>query len=278
MPSVVNNRRRRRGPATAQSGSGRCVTSVPPAFTHLAATRNATGTPRSWSDGQPTRSGNGGGARRVERSVQEARVYPDVPREGYGNFRPNSKRQSVVELPRLRLPLPERTGSDRDELLCPHGFVDRAYSVFLLRCVATNLCFYCTCYRGLRCVVSPLVICFVPGSSALRWIDRGVNEGTSPRAPARPTFLLRASTSCAATCSGRGPATARRWRCPTCARRSELQSPHSPSGGSVQACGSRLRTVTTRIRDGHYCSVRAKRCVKRPGRRSSVVAPRSTTV
>ena len=49
-----------------------------------------------------------------------------------------SKRQPVVELPRLRLPLPERTGSDRDELRCPHGFVDRAYSVFLLRCVATN--------------------------------------------------------------------------------------------------------------------------------------------
>jgi hypothetical protein len=42
----------------------------------------------------------------------------------------------VVELPRLRLPLPERTGSDRDELLSPHGFVDRAYSVFLLRCVS----------------------------------------------------------------------------------------------------------------------------------------------
>src|SRR5262245_36365603 len=51
-------------------------------------------------------------------------------------FRPKSKRQPVVELPRLRLPLPERTGSDRDELHCPHGFVDRAYSVFFtaLRC------------------------------------------------------------------------------------------------------------------------------------------------
>jgi len=31
----------------------------------------------------------------------------------------------------FRLPLPERTGSDRDEPHCPHGFVDRAYSFFL---------------------------------------------------------------------------------------------------------------------------------------------------
>src|SRR6516162_4238785 len=62
--------------------------------------------------------------------------------------RPQSKRQPVVELPRLRLPLPERTGSDRDELRCPHGFVDRAYSVFLLRLRCCELlghfcCYYC---------------------------------------------------------------------------------------------------------------------------------------
>jgi hypothetical protein len=30
----------------------------------------------------------------------------------------------------LRLPLPEKTRSDRDEPQRPHGFVDRAYLVF----------------------------------------------------------------------------------------------------------------------------------------------------
>jgi hypothetical protein len=35
---------------------------------------------------------------------------------------------------RLELPLPERTGSDRDKPLCPSGFVDRAYLVFLRNC------------------------------------------------------------------------------------------------------------------------------------------------
>jgi hypothetical protein len=45
----------------------------------------------------------------------------------------NSKRQpgEVRMNLALRLPLPERTGSDRDEPHCPHGFVDRAYSLFL---------------------------------------------------------------------------------------------------------------------------------------------------
>jgi len=38
-------------------------------------------------------------------------------------------RSSVLDLA-LRLPLPERTGSDRDEPHRPHGFVDRAYLVF----------------------------------------------------------------------------------------------------------------------------------------------------
>jgi hypothetical protein len=40
---------------------------------------------------------------------------------------------------RLRLPLPERTGSDRDEPLCPPGFVDRAYLVFCLVTILQTL-------------------------------------------------------------------------------------------------------------------------------------------
>ena len=35
-------------------------------------------------------------------------------------------------LTRCQLPLPDRAGSDRDELLCFDGFVDRAYSVFFV--------------------------------------------------------------------------------------------------------------------------------------------------
>ena len=83
---------------------------------------------------------------------------------------PQSKRQSAVEFPRLRLPLPERTGSDRDELLCPYGFVDRAYSVFLRRCVATNRYFSTATYlrQPTRCDSVPLWVLLRPrGGAAL---------------------------------------------------------------------------------------------------------------
>ena len=97
----------------------------------------------------------------------------------------------MVELPRLRLPLPERTGSDRDELLSPHGFVDRAYSVFLQPCVAL-LRTYSLRLRDFSVRPSPLGSCFgpeaVPHSRAV--LLRGVNEGTSPRAHSRPSLPL----------------------------------------------------------------------------------------
>ena len=49
---------------------------------------------------------------------------------------PQSKRQPrEVGTSTFWLPLPERTGSDRDEPHCSPGFVDRAYLVFLLRTV-----------------------------------------------------------------------------------------------------------------------------------------------
>jgi len=58
-----------------------------------------------------------------------------VPRHGwrFRSDRAQLKRQpgeSGFETRNLRLPSPEKTGSDRDEPHRPHGFVDRAYLVF----------------------------------------------------------------------------------------------------------------------------------------------------
>ena len=94
---------------------------------------------RAWRDAS-TPTGVRQSASESEESAWRRRsMWMGTRRGGRATIEPQSKRQPVVELPRLRLPLPERTGSDRDELHCPHGFVDRAYLVFLLRCVATNL-------------------------------------------------------------------------------------------------------------------------------------------
>ena len=127
----------------------------------------------------------------------------------------------MVELPRLRLPLPERTGSDRDELLCPHGFVDRAYSVFLLRCVAANLTQ--PLLLQIRLVVRPSPLCRTPrrftDTFAAAW-HRGVKRGYEPPGRQRRPVLLQLGTSWEMS---NVPAvevrkTARRWRCPTFTR------------------------------------------------------------
>ena len=54
---------------------------------------------------------------------------------GQPTLRPPAKRQPsrVNRSPPLWLPLPERTGGDREEPHCSPGFVDRAYLVFLLK-------------------------------------------------------------------------------------------------------------------------------------------------
>jgi hypothetical protein len=123
-----------------------------------------------------------------------------------------SKRQPVVELPRLRLPLPERTGSDRDELLSPHGFVDRAYSVFLLRCVSLLRTDSLHLPGYGRCVHPPLGPAYSPeaGSHLRALLLRRVNEGTSPWAHPRPLLLrLRYDVPClerpAGICLDGGP-------------------------------------------------------------------------
>ncbi len=191
----------------------------------------------------------GGVERLGTRRKGTAGRWPGIRRTGVagpGRFsapeRPNSKRQPGIELPRLRLPFPERTGSDRDELRCPHGFVDRAYSVFLLRCVAADH----TCYCGLPwCHFPPCDLRLPRSRSPLRRSRTGVNEGTSPRAPARPLRLLLRNISSGEVRSPRADGGARPARGGT-----ELLSPHSPSGSSVQALGSRLESVTTRIRGG----------------------------
>jgi hypothetical protein len=135
---------------------------------------------------------------------------------------------AFVEFPRLRLPLPERTGSDRDELLCPHGFVDRAYSVFLRRCVATNQ--YCSPTTATRCEsVPPLALLRPRGGAASRAnLTRGVNEGRGYEPPGAFAPFTPTSVCCALPAVVVRKA-ARRWRCPTRARRfrtPEIPIPH----------------------------------------------------
>jgi len=130
----------------------------------------------------------------------------------------------VVELPRLRLPLPERTGSDRDELRCPHGFVDRAYSVFLLRLRCCELHNHCYFNFG-QLVLRPSLLCSTAApihrrTLARLWIEAR-NEGTSPRAHRAPVTATTTATPWEMSIQ---PAVevrkaACRWRCPTRARR-----------------------------------------------------------
>lgn len=153
-----------------------------------------------------SRARNGGGRNRFVDSAG-ARTAPaclPCPRTAALTVPPtifvpqSSKRQPVVELPRLRLPLPERTGSDRDELLSPHGFVDRAYSVFLLRCVSLLRTSHCI-YRATVGASIPPLSCYSPeaGSHLRALLLRGVNEGTSPWAHPRPLLLrLRYDVPC----------------------------------------------------------------------------------
>jgi len=125
----------------------------------------------------------------------------------------------VVELPRLRLPLPERTGSDRDELRCPHGFVDRAYSVFLLRCVSANLTHQLQ-LRRLDVRPSPLYPSTLDAAPNVRAASlEAVKRGYEPPGAGSARHICHLHP-------GRRPAfltmevrkAARRWRCPTCVR------------------------------------------------------------
>ena len=118
-------------------------------------------------------------------------------------------------MPRLRLPLPERTGSDRDELHCPHGFVDRAYSVFLLRCVAAN--YSTTATSASSCCVHPPFAVLPPRRFREHLLDSTSRLETRVRAPGRSmrpsqlrcdniaaTSLLRHPGGCPCSCGG-GP-------------------------------------------------------------------------
>jgi hypothetical protein len=124
-------------------------------------------------------------------------LCPAREREYRGRKLRKIEEAAFVEFPRLRLPLPERTGSDRDELLCPHGFVDRAYSVFLrrLRCCEPVLLITYDCDS--LCIRPPRWSCcdLEPGSHSRANLTRGVNEGTSPRALARPSLRTAVAPS-----------------------------------------------------------------------------------
>ena len=59
-------------------------------------------------------------------------------RAGPPRHRFHHNRKGSLERRTSRLPLPEKTGSDRDEPHCPHGFVDRAYLVFCVELRTTS--------------------------------------------------------------------------------------------------------------------------------------------
>ena len=71
-----------------------------------------------------------GGGRRTIVSAEFDCQGSEALERGFLANRKGSQEKRGTDLA-LRLPLPERTGSDRDEPHCPHGFVDRAYSLFL---------------------------------------------------------------------------------------------------------------------------------------------------
>lgn len=179
----------------------------------------------------------------------------------------------MVELPRLRLPLPERTGSDRDELRCPHGFVDRAYSVFLLRlrCVAL-LRTLLTCYCDLCASIPPCVLATAPElRRSCDWEPRSERgyEPPGASAPCTSRLLLRKPRAV------EGPECRAPMEVPTCARRFRTLEPPLPQRG-LEPPGSRR---TSRRRDPYlawtHCSVRASRCVLGAERGLGAPPPRS---
>lgn len=145
-------------------------------------------------------------------------------------------------MPRLRLPLPESTGSDRDELLCTHGFVDRAYSVFFLRTTVSFDFSYCTCYCNntmTGCAsIPPLVFGYleVESRGCAAWL-REVDEGTSPWAPEAPCTSASIDAAASLHCNhalptaaaSRGPG----WR---------SGGPRADGGADLRAIRSELET------------------------------------
>lgn len=108
---------------------------------------------------------------------------------------------------RLRLPLPESAGDDREKPPCPPGFVDRAYLVFFRYCQET--------YFGAATAIR--VEFFSPlsrfGPSRVLRVQRGTSPGTnfsSTLAGAHRRGLISGGT-------------ARRWRCPRSRRPPEFE-------------------------------------------------------
>ena len=118
---------------------------------------------------------------------------------------------------RLRLPLPERTGSDRDEPLCPPGFVDRAYLVF---CLVTIL-------QTLPNQIDDSMMTGFDATLSLRR-PHGHQGSLGVRAPNHLAFV---------TGDDRGRPLQARWRCADAPGRpgSKASLPMRPSGAAKQA-------------------------------------------
>ena len=165
-------------------------------------------------------------------------------------------------MPRLRLPLPERTGSDRDELRCPHGFVDRAYSVFLLRLRCCELLDHFCCDYCDQLVMRPPPLLDIdlwasPGTCPDRL--RGLNRGYEPPgrfdAPGTSQDILGdVLVTCGGGPEGRAPMEVPDLR----AALPNFWDP-TPPAESPATVGSRAGGLATRIQALSQCRVHANR-------------------
>lgn len=128
--------------------------------------------------------------------TRAARPRPDAPRRALKR-QPGERCRLGV---RLRLPLPESAGDDREKPPCPPGFVDRAYLVFFAA--------YFTRDVAARLLLHFESSCFHP---SLDSGPRGPFAFSGVRAPGRILVHSRWSKSVGGSISG---GTTRRWRCP----------------------------------------------------------------
>jgi len=151
------------------------------------------------------------------------------------------------------------------------GRIQFFYCVALLRTVLHLL------LRTAVCRIPPCDLASAPARVASRRSDRGVNEGTSPRAPSRPHLALLLRHICCGLLLRDGVRSPRADGGARPARGDPNSRAPTPPAGALSRLFASEASVTNRIWRGHQCSVRARRCDPRAGRHSSALAPRSTT-
>ena len=157
-----------------------------------------------------------------------------APGAGFSHKRKGSLEKERKDFPSRvpRLPLPEKTGSDRDEPHCLPGFVDRAYLVFFVSNYGPQLLHLRTALDRTRVPLTP----FEFSPPILSAVSGGV------RAPGDPSPTFVRFIGCGAT----RVTAERRRRCRFALWRALWSSPLSPGGLTPQPCSrSGLRPVST---------------------------------